>query len=91
MKQINWKVRLSNPIFYFQLGLSILTPIMLYFGVNASDITTWNKLFEILYGAVSNPFVLMSVVISVYNSVIDPTTKGFGDSKNALTYQKPNE
>ena len=91
MKQINWKVRFSNPIFYVQIVLSILMPILTYFELSASDLTTWGKLFDVLLQAISNPCVLVAVVVSVYNSIIDPTTKGFGDSRNALTYEKPNE
>lgn len=87
--KINLKVRFKNPMFYAQLILSILTPILAYMGLSVTDITTWSMLAEVLLQAISNPYVLSLVLVSVYNALIDPTTKGFGDSANALTYDKP--
>ena len=76
-------------MFYVQLILSILTPILAYSGLTATDLTTWAKLGEVLLGAISNPYVLSLVAVSVYNALVDPTTKGFGDSAKALTYDTP--
>ena len=87
---INWKIRFKNPMFYAELILSILTPIMAYLGITATDITTWSVLGDVLFQAISNPYVLSLVMISAYNAVVDPTTTGFGDSINALSYTKPN-
>lgn len=87
--KINWKVRFNNPMFYVQLVLSVLTPILAYSGLTATDLTTWAALGDVLVQAISNPYVLSLVIVSVYNALIDPTTKGFGDSANALTYDKP--
>ena len=89
--KINWKVRFKNPMFYVQLVLSVLTPILSYLGLTAIDLTTWAKLGDVLLQAISNPYVLSLVLVSVYNALIDPTTKGIGDSENALTYEKPKE
>lgn len=89
--KINLKVRFKNPMFYVQLVLSILTPILAYSGLTATDLTTWAKLGEVLLQAISNPYVLSLVIVSVYNALVDPTTKGFGDSENALTYDKPKQ
>ena len=89
--KINLKVRFKNPMFYVQIVLSVLTPILAYLGLTATDITTWAKLFDILLQAVDNPYVLSLVLVSVYNALVDPTTKGFSDSENALTYDKPKE
>ena len=87
--KINLKVRFKNPMFYFQLVLSILTPILTYLGLTATDLTTWAKLADVLLQAILNPYVLALVLVSVYNTLVDPTTKGFGDSEQALTYTKP--
>jgi len=87
--KINWKVRLNNPLFYTQVVLAILLPILAYMGLTVQDLTTWPDLANVLLNAVSNPYVLGLVVVSVYNAVSDPTTKGISDSKQALTYQKP--
>ena len=39
----------------------------------------------------TNPYVLGLVVVSVWNAVNDPTTKGVTDSTLAMSYDKPNE
>lgn len=87
--KINWKVRFSNPVFIGQIILSILIPILAYFGLTLQDITTWNTLGNVLLKAISNPYVLMLAVVSVYNSITDPTVEGFNDSSQAMTYIKP--
>lgn len=87
--KINWKVRIKNPLFWVQVGLSILTPVMAYLGIAAEDITSWSVLGATLFEAVKNPYVLGLVIISVWNAVNDPTTSGMSDSLQALTYTKP--
>ena len=87
---INWKIRFKNPMFYAQLILSFITPILAYMGLTAQDLTTWSAVGNILFEAASNPYVLGMVVISVYNAVIDPTSTGLTDSKTAMQYYKPN-
>ena len=87
--KINWKVRMTNWVWWVQIGLSILTPIIGYAGITAADINTWAALGELLLMAISNPYVLALVAISVLNALNDPTVKGLGDSKLALTYDKP--
>ena len=89
--KINWKVRFKNPLFYVQIVLSVLTPILAYSGLTATDLTTWAALGDVLGQALSNPYVLSLVVVSVYNALVDPTTVGFGDSARALTYDTPKE
>ena len=87
--KINFKVRFKNPIFIAQLVLAIFTPILAYAGLTAQDLTSWKALFELIIGAVSNPYVLGLVVVSVWNALNDPTTSGVSDSENALTYKTP--
>jgi len=89
--KINWKVRLNNPQFFVQVLLAVLLPILAYMGLTVQDLTTWPDLANVLINAVSNPYVLGLVVVSVYNAVSDPTTKGISDSKQALTYVKPRD
>lgn len=89
MKRINLKVRFKNPVFIAQLVLSIFTPILAYAGLTVQDLTTWKALVDLLISAISNPYVLGLVVISIWNAVNDPTTAGVGDSDNALTYTEP--
>lgn len=88
--QINWKVRFKNPVFIAQLLLAILTPILAYAGLTVQDMTTWQAIGNLLLGAISNPYVIGLVVISVWNALNDPTTTGITDSAKALTYDAPN-
>lgn len=88
---INWKVRVKNPVFWVQVGLAILLPILVYFGLQPKDITTWSLLGEVLLKAISNPFVVATVLASVWNAINDPTTKGVSDSNNAMTYAAPKD
>ncbi len=78
---IDWKVRFSNPTFIVQLILAIFLPILAYFGLNWEDMTTWSKIGYLLLDAIQNPVVVVSVILSIYNAIIDPTTKGFTDQK----------
>lgn len=87
--KINWKVRIKNPYFWIQIGIAILMPILAYMGLSVEDLTSWGKLGEILLSAISNPYVIGLVAVSVFNAIQDPTTKGLSDSENALSYTEP--
>ena len=87
--KINWKVRFANPEFYKQIALAVFVPLLAYYGMNWADMTTWATIGELFVQAIQNPVVVLSVVVSVYNAIIDPTTKGIGDSEQALTYTEP--
>lgn len=87
---INWKVRLNNPVFWVQIIVAIVLPILAYLGLSWEDMTSWAALGGIFLEAVKNPVILASVIVSVWNAVNDPTTKGLSDSYRAMTYDKPN-
>ena len=87
--KINWKVRFANPEFWKSIVLAVFVPLLAYYGMNWADMTTWATIGELFVQAVQNPVVVLSVVVSVYNAIIDPTTKGIGDSAQALTYTEP--
>lgn len=86
---MNFLVRFKNPVFIAQLVLAVLTPMLAYAGLTAQDLTTWQALGDLLLGALSNPYVLTLVAVSVWNALTDPTTAGLGDSDEALTYTEP--
>ena len=87
---INWKVRLVNPVFWVQIIVAIVLPILAYLGLSWEDMTSWDALGGVFVEAVKNPVILASVVVSVWNAINDPTTKGLRDSDRAMTYDKPN-
>ena len=82
--KMNLKVRLQNPVFIAQIVMSILVPILGYCGLTVADLTTWKALGDELLNALSNPYCLGLMVVSVYNALIDPTTPGLKDSQETL-------
>ena len=85
--KINWKVRMKNPLFWAQVAVAIVSPILVSLGLQWSDMTTWQTLGGALLRAVSNPVIVVSIVASVWTALTDPTTKGFSDSQRALSYE----
>lgn len=76
---IDFKKRINNPAFWVSVALSIVTPIMAYQGLTASDFTTWTSVGNSIVRAVQNPYVVVTVLVSLYNTVLNPTTKGIKD------------
>ena len=89
--KINWKVRFKNPVFWANLAVSIILPILAYMGLSWEDMTTWSSLGNVLLQAIQSPVIIVSVIVSVWNLINDPTTEGLSDSKKALTYTAPNK
>ena len=87
---INWRIRIKNPAFWVSIAIAIVTPILAYFGLTAQDMTSWGAIWDVVVQAVSNPYVILTVAVSVYNAVIDPTSTGVTDSSRALQYDEPN-
>jgi phi LC3 family holin len=87
--KINWEVRFSNPVFYAQLLLAILTPALAYLGMSFEDLTSWNEVGHIVEEAYSNPYLLGLIVISIFNATTDPTVSGVNDSELSRSYQRP--
>lgn len=86
---MNLLVRIRNPIFWIQIGLSIATPVLAYYGITAADITTWAGLGELIIKAISNPFVVLTICSSIWSTLNDPTTAGVTDSSQAMHYTEP--
>lgn len=89
--KMNLKVRLQNPVFIAQIVMSILVPILGYAGLTVEDLTTWKALGDVLLNALSNPYCLGLMVVSVYNALIDPTTPGLKDSQKVLEKKDIND
>lgn len=87
--KINWKVRFSNPTYWINIALAIITPILAYFGIEAKDLNTWGAVYDTIIRTIANPYLLVLIAIGIYNATVDPTTSGISDSARALTYIKP--
>lgn len=83
---INWKVRIKNKNFWLAVipaMLLLIQAIVSVFGVTVDFTDITGKLVAVVNTAF--------VVLSILGIVTDPTTEGIGDSKQALTYDKPKE
>ena len=83
--KINIPVRLKNPWFWVGLVGIVLTAM----GVSPEMFTSWSILWNSIVDLFSNPFMLGSVALSILGVIVDPTTNGVSDSKQAMTYTKP--
>ena len=87
---MNWKIRIKNPVWWVQIILAILTPILAYAGLSAQDLTTWNTLGTLILNALKNPYVLSLVAVSVWNACNDTTSSGVTDSTLVKSYLSVN-
>lgn len=87
--QINLKVRAKNPVFWAQIIVAIISPILVGLGVQWEDMTSWPALLNALYRAILNPVIVVSIIVSVWTAINDPTTYGMSDSTQAMSYDKP--
>ena len=87
--KINWKVRFKNPVFWFNLAASIFLPMLACLGFNWEDMISWQAVGNVLLQAVQSPVIVVSVLVSVWNLLNDPTTSGLSDSSQALSYTEP--
>lgn len=79
MKNFNWKDRFKNPIFWVNCFLAIAMPIIAYYGMSTKDFTTWGSIFNVVLDALKNPYVLGLALVSLWNNIINPITKGITD------------
>lgn len=91
MKNINWRVRFNkdNKVFILRLVAAIIIPVLAYLGLEATDLTSWGIVGQVLIDFFTNPYLIAITVFNIINLIPDPTTSGIKDSKQALTYDKP--
>lgn len=92
MSNINWGVRLKNPVFWAQTVCAIVLPLIVGVGAQWEDMTSWVKLGETIVSGLQNPVVVVSMIVSLWACITDPTTSGTSDSESALArdYLKEN-
>ena len=82
--KINWKVRIKNPVFWLTVIPAIVTFVYTVLGA-----------FEVVPALSEDVVVnIVTALISALTTVgvlIDPTTKGVGDSERAMGYDTPND
>lgn len=83
---INWKVRIKNKAFWLAMipaVLLLVQTVAAVFGYSLDFGDLGNRLVAVV-NAVFGVLVILGVVV-------DPTTQGVGDSRQALNYKKPKE
>ena len=83
---INWTVRIKNKNFWLAFipaVLLLVQTVAAVFGYSLDFGDLGNRLIAVV-NAVFGVLVILGVVV-------DPTTQGVGDSRQALNYKKPKE
>lgn len=83
---INWTVRIKNKTFWLALIPAVLLLVQVVAAVFGYTLDL-GELGDKLLAVVNALFA----VLTILGIVADPTTKGVGDSSQALTYDKPKE
>lgn len=83
---INWKVRIKNKAFWVALIPALLLLIQQVCAVVGVQLDL-GELQAQLVAIVGTVFA----IIAILGIVADPTTKGVGDSEQAMTYTEPKE
>ena len=82
IKNINWKVRFRNPIFWMTLIPAIVTCV--YAVLGAFEIVP-----SLTESMVLNIAAAIITALTTLGVLVDPTTAGMGDSALAMTYSVP--
>lgn len=82
--KINLKVRFKNPVFWLTVIPAVIT--FIYTVLGAFDVVP-----AISQDVVVNIITALVSALTTIGVLVDPTTKGVGDSERALGYDKPND
>ena len=80
--QINWKLRFQNKTTLVAIvlqGVTLLYGVLALFGVTPG----------IGQDEITNVLYILVELLCLLGIVVDPTTKGMGDSGNAMMYTEP--
>lgn len=80
--KLNWKVRFRNPLFW-----ALVLPLTVSFVYTALGL--FGVFPPISENDLVNVLLMFVEVLGAWGVLVDPTTKGSGDSALALTYETP--
>lgn len=72
---MDWKSKFKNPYFWLGIAGVVLTAM----GVEPEMFTSWQIVADKAMELVSNPFMLVSVIVAVLGVITNPNTKGLKD------------
>ncbi|MBR3239200.1 MAG: phage holin [Oscillospiraceae bacterium] len=84
MKEINWKVRIKNKMFWIAVIPAVLLLVQTVCSVFGIELDFGDLQDKLL--AVVNALFAVLVILGI---VVDPTTDGLGDSERAMSYEEP--
>lgn len=82
--KINWKVRLKNPVFWLTVIPAVIALVYTVLGL-------FGVVPTISEDTLVNAVTAIISALTTVGVLIDPTTKGVGDSERALTYEEPSD
>ena len=80
--RINLKVRMKNPVFWLTIVPALATCIYTILGVFGIVPSISEETFV-------NGFTALITALTTLGVLVDPTTKGLGDSVRAIDYTEP--
>ena len=80
--KINWKVRFQNKVTLTAIVMAVVALVYQVLGIIGVVPAVAESTIVEVAGMVINLLVLLGIVV-------DPTTEGAGDSRQALTYTEP--
>lgn len=81
--KINWTVRFKNSVWLKSFLAFLVATVFNLLGYFDIPLTvTQEQVLEIIESAL--------YLLSIFGVIVDPTTKGIGDSERALSYTEPN-
>lgn len=81
---INWKVRLKNKVWLTAFIAFLVSAVYQFLSMfDIAPVITQDAVMQVASVALQ--------MLSLLGVIIDPTTKGVGDSEQAMTYEKPKE
>lgn len=82
--KINWKVRLKNPVFWLTVIPAVIALVYTVLGL-------FGVVPSISEDVLVNAVMAIISALTTVGVLVDPTTKGVGDSDRALTYEVPSD
>ena len=81
---INWKVRIKNRLFWVEVIPAVALVVQAIAAVFG-----WTLDFTTLIGKLLAVVDAVFALLVILGIVVDPTTEGVRDSKQAMTYEEP--
>ena len=86
--KFNAKLRAKNPTYWIMLVVTVAVSIGAQLGIKGEELTTWAKVGHLFVDIVSNPFLLVSVIVTAVTMAISYTDKGVRDTGFVKTFSK---